>query len=146
MEDKAMLMVRRNTQPTIADLFSNFFDSELMDKFDRSLKFSPKTNIVETDKAYRVDLMVPGFDKEDFNINIENDVMTISAHKEEKKEEKDGDKVVFSEYRVEDFERSFTLSQDVDSNKIEAAYENGILKVNIPKKKESIVKKLVKIK
>jgi HSP20 family protein len=139
-------MVRRNTQPTIADLFSNFFDSELMDKFDRSLKFSPKTNIVETDKAYRVDLMVPGFDKEDFNINIENDVMTISAHKEEKKEEKDGDKVVFSEYRVEDFERSFTLSQDVDSNKIEAAYENGILKVNIPKKKESIVKKLVKIK
>jgi HSP20 family protein len=141
-----MLMVRRNTQPTIADLFSNFFDSELMDKFDRSLKFSPKTNIVETDKAYRVDLMVPGFNKEDFNINIENDVMTISAHKEEKKEEKDGDKVVFSEYRVEDFERSFTLSQDVDSNKIEAAYENGILKVNIPKKKESIVKKLVKIK
>ena len=141
-----MLMVRRNTQPTIADLFSNFFDSELMDKFDRSLKFSPKTNIVETDKAYRVDLMVPGFDKEDFNINIENDVMTISAHKEEKNEEKDGDKVVFSEYRVEDFERSFTLSQDVDSNKIEAAYENGILKVNIPKKKESIVKKLVKIK
>ncbi len=141
-----MLMVRRNTQPTIADLFSTFFDNELIDKFDRSLKFSPKTNIVETDKAYRVDLMVPGFNKEDFNINIENDVMTISAHKEEKKEEKDGDKVVFSEYRVEDFERSFTLSQDVDSNKIEAAYENGILKVNIPKKKESIVKKLVKIK
>jgi HSP20 family protein len=126
-----MLMVRRNTQPTIADLFSTFFDNELIDKFDRSLKFSPKTNIVETDKAYRVDLMVPGFNKEDFNINIENDVMTISAHKEEKKEEKDGDKVVFSEYRVEDFERSFTLSQDVDSNKIEAAYENGILKVNI---------------
>jgi len=141
-----MLMVRRNTQPTIADLFSNFFDNEFVDKFDRSLKFSPKTNIVETDKAYRVDLMVPGFDKEDFNINIENDVMTISAHKEEKNEEKDGDKVVFSEYRVDDFERSFTLSQDVDSNKIEAAYENGILKVNIPKKKESIVKKLVKIK
>ncbi len=139
-------MVRRNTQPTVADLFSSFFDNEFMDKFDRSLKFSPKTNITEGNKAYTVELMVPGFKKDNFNINIENDVMTISAHKEDKVEEKDGDRVVFSEYKVEDFERSFTLSQDVDSNKIEAAYEDGILKVTIPKKKESVVKKLVKIK
>ena len=141
-----MLMVRKNTQPTVADLFSNFFENEFSDKFDRSLKVSPRTNIHENEKSYEVELMVPGFEKDNFSINIENDVMTVSAHKEEKKEEKDGKKVVFSEYRVEDFERSFSLSKDVDSNKIEASYDNGILHLNIPKKKESIVKKLVKIK
>jgi len=141
-----MLMVRKNTQPTVADLFSSFFENEFGDRFDGSLKVSPRTNIHENEKSYEVELMVPGFEKDNFSINIENDVITVSAHKEEKKEEKDGKKVVFSEYRVEDFERSFSLSKDVDSNKIEASYENGILQLNIPKKKESIVKKLVKIK
>lgn len=139
-------MVRRNTQPTVADLFSNFFENDFVDRFDRSLKVSPKTNIHENEKSYEVNLMVPGFDKNDFSINIENDVMTVSAHREEKKVEKDEKKVVFSEFRVEDFERSFTLSKDVDSNSIEASYENGILQLNIPKKKEAIIKKLVKIK
>lgn len=139
-------MVRRNTQPTVADLFSNFFENDFVDRFDRSLKVSPKTNIHENEKSYEVNLMVPGFDKNDFSINIENDVMTVSAHREEKKVEKDGKKVVFSEFHVEDFERSFTLSKDVDSNSIEASYENGILQLNIPKKKEAIIKKLVKIK
>ena len=141
-----MLMVRKNTQPTVADLFSNFFDNDIVERLDRSFKVSPRTNIHEGEKAYHVELMVPGFNKGDFNINIENDVMTVSAHKEEKNEEKEGNKVVFSEYRVEDFERSFTLSKDVDNNKIEASYENGILHLDIPKKKESIVKKLIKIK
>ncbi len=141
-----MLMVRRNTQPTVADLFSNFFDNDLIDRFDRSLKVSPKTNIHENEKSYQIELMVPGFKKDDFSINIENDVMTISAHKEEKNEEKEGKKVVFSEYKVEDFERSFSLSKDVDSNSIDASYDNGILHLDIPKKKEAIVKKLVQIK
>jgi len=139
-------MVRRNTQPTVADLFSNFFDNDLTERFDRSLKASPRTNIHENEKSYQVELMVPGFKKDDFSINIENDVMTISAHKEEKNEEKEGKKVVFSEYKVEDFERSFSLSKDVDSNSIDASYDNGILHLDIPKKKEAIVKKLVQIK
>lgn len=141
-----MLMVRRNAQPVLSDFISNFFDTDLTDRLDRSLKVLPKTNIIENEDSYNVEMVVPGFSKEDFNLNVEKDLLIVSAQKEENKEEKNDSKVIFREYSVQSFERSFTLSNDVDINKIEASYENGILNLNIPKKKEAMVKKLIKIK
>lgn len=141
-----MLMVRRNTEPVLSNLINSFFENDFTDRMDHSLKAMPKTNIMENETSYDVEMLVPGFNKDDFNLNVERDLLIISASKEEKKEEKQDSKVVFREYNVQSFERSFTLSNDVDSNKIEASYENGVLKVNIPKKKEALVKKLIKIK
>ncbi len=139
-------MVRKNTQPMLTDLINNFFENDFANRLDRSFKVLPKTNVTEEERLYKVEMMVPGFSKEDFNLNVENDMLVISAQKEQNNEEKDGKKVVFREYTVQSFERSFHLSNDVDSNKIEASYENGILNVTIPKKAEAVVKKLIKIK
>lgn len=141
-----MLMVRRNTQPMLTDLFNDFFENDFANRFDRSFKVLPKTNVIEEERMYNIEMMVPGYKKEDFSLNIENDTLVISAQKEQNNEEKDGKKIVFREYSVQSFERSFRLSNDVDANKIEASYQDGILHVTIPKKAEAVVKKLIKIK
>ncbi|MBN2745625.1 MAG: Hsp20/alpha crystallin family protein [Bacteroidales bacterium] len=139
-------MVRRNTQPMLTDLFNDFFENDFANRFDRSFKVLPKTNVIEEERMYNIEMMVPGYKKEDFSLNIENDTLVISAQKEQNNEEKDGKKIVFREYSVQSFERSFRLSNDVDANKIEASYQDGILHVTIPKKAEAVVKKLIKIK
>jgi HSP20 family protein len=141
-----MLMVRRNSNPVLSDLINDFFTNDFVDRMDHSLKVLPKTNIIENEKSYDVEMMVPGYNKGDFQLNVEKDTLIISANKEIKKEEKDDSRVVFREFTVNSFERSFTMSNDVDANGIEATYENGVLHISIPKKKEAIVKKLIKIK
>jgi HSP20 family protein len=106
----------------------------------------PKANIKELEKEYVIQLAVPGYTKKDFELNVEDDTLKISAQKEVKKEEKDGDKLIHSEYYIDSFERSFTLSKNVDVDKIGAAYKDGILTVTIPKKEEVLLKKMIKIK
>jgi len=93
----------------------------------------PPVNIYETKEAYFLDILVAGWNKEDFKINLENKVLTISADKEaEAKEE--SQKQIRREFSQRSFKRSFTLSEQVDATKIQAKYENGILKVTLSKK------------
>ena len=139
-------MVRRNTQPILSELINNFFETDFTERIDRSLKVMPKTNILEKEESYEVEMLVPGYSKDDFSLNVENNLLIVSAQKEETKEEKPEKRTVFKEYSIQSFERSFTLSNDVDTSKIEASYENGILMLSIPKKKEALIKKMIKIK
>ena len=90
-------------------------------------------NITETKDAYQVDLLVPGLSKEDFKINLENKTLTISAEKvAESKDE--NQKQLRREFSFRSFKRSFTLNEQVDAEKIQAKYENGILKLQLAKK------------
>lgn len=99
----------------------------------------PAVNIVEDKNDYKVSLAVPGMKKDDFNIDVEGNMLTISSEKEVSKEEKD-EKYNRKEYSYSSFSRSFTLPEEVNREKIEAKYEDGLLKLVIPKKDE--VKKL----
>ncbi|MCX6290535.1 MAG: Hsp20/alpha crystallin family protein [Bacteroidetes bacterium] len=126
--------------------FSDFFDMErtfgtdFMEKdFFKSM---PAANITEDINQFKVELAVPGMSKNDFHINVENDVLTISAEKKEEKSERD-EKFTRKEFYYGSFERTFTLPNSVAGEKIEGKYENGILKLVIPKKEEA-KKKLVK--
>lgn len=93
----------------------------------------PPVNIYETKEAYSLDILVPGWNKEDFKINLENKVLTISAEKAaEPKDE--NQKQIRREFSYRPFKRSFTLNEQVDATKIQAKYENGILKVTLSKK------------
>jgi HSP20 family protein len=100
----------------------------------------PAVNINETKDDYNVSLAVPGMKKDDFNIDMEGNMLTISCEKEEKKEEKEK-KFTRKEYNYTSFSRSFTLPDEINRDKIEAKYEDGLLKVVLPKKEEA--KKLV---
>ena len=141
-----MLLVKRN-QSAMPSILNEFFNNDFLERVEKSVStFVPKANIKELEKEYQIELAVPGYSKKDFELNVEDDTLKISAHKEIKKEDKDGDKLIHSEYYIEDFERSFTLSKNVDVDKIGASYKDGIMTVTIPKKEEVLLKKMIKIK
>ena len=98
----------------------------------RTMKI-PAVNITEQKNEYLVSLAAPGLKKEDFKIGVEGNMLTISSKKEETKEEKDK-KFTRKEYSYSSFSRSFTLPEEVNQEKIEANYQDGVLKISLPRK------------
>ena len=96
----------------------------------------PAVNITEQKDDYLVSLAVPGLKKDDFKIDIEGNMLTISSEKEETKEEKDK-KFTRKEYNYSSFSRSFSLPEEINKEKIEASYEDGVLKISLPRKEEA---------
>tara|TARA_R110002153_G_scaffold201553_2_gene354801 strand:+ start:8425 stop:8850 length:426 start_codon:yes stop_codon:yes gene_type:complete len=107
----------------------------------------PAVNIKENEKDFELELFVPGRVKDDFKIEIDDSVLTISAEiKEENEEVKEN--FTRREFSISSFKRSFTLPDTVATDNIEAIYEGGILKFNIPKKEEALPKpkRLIELK
>lgn len=101
----------------------------------------PSVNLKETDNKLEVELAAPGMKKEDFKVEIDNNMLMISSEKqEEKKEERKKDNYLRKEFSYQSFYRSFYLPEYIDENKVEASYKDGILHVAIAKKEG--VKKL----
>jgi HSP20 family protein len=101
----------------------------------RSGSFAP-VNITEKDDLYELEVVAPGFDKENFKIHLDNTLLTISAEKKQEENAENGKSIV-QEFLAKSFKRSFTLDEKIDSEKIEAQYVNGILKVTLNKKEAS---------
>lgn len=136
-----------NLFPSVwSDFFdnNNFFSNRWFEKeFEQTL---PAVNIKETNNEFNIEFAAPGFNKNDFKINVEENVLTISAEKQvETKEEKE--RFTRKEFSYNSFSRSFTLPQTVNAEKIDAKYTDGILKLNIPKKEEAkkLPKKEIKV-
>jgi HSP20 family protein len=96
--------------------------------------FRPAANINEYENHYAVLIAAPGFQKEDFSLKVEKDLLTISAKKEQEKTE--NEKVIRQEFNFQNFVRTFHLTEKIDSTQISASYEAGILKVSLNKKPE----------
>lgn len=93
----------------------------------------PAVNISEHENEFQVSLAVPGMKKSDFKIDVDGNMLTISSEKEQSKEEKEK-KFTRKEYSYSSFSRSFTLPEDVNTEKIDAKYEDGVLKLSLPRK------------
>ena len=123
-------------QPSLfADFFkpwNEWFDS---DRFLGRVMTTPAVNITENKNDYLVALAVPGMKKDDFKIDVDGNMLTISSEKEETKEEKEK-KFTRKEYNYTSFSRSFTLPDEVNKEKIDAKYEDGVLKISLPRKEE----------
>lgn len=118
----------------IEDLFQNGFNRMWADDTAETSAQAP-VNIQETQDCYELQLMAPGLKKEDFNINVDRNILTISYdHSEEVKEQEKSVKMLRREYRIKSFKRSFTLNDKIDSGKISARYTDGILYLSMPKK------------
>jgi HSP20 family protein len=100
----------------------------------------PMANVTETNTDFLIELAVPGMNRKDFKVEFDNGVLSISAEKEERKEEKENGRIQRKEYSYESFTRTFQLPENSKSDKIDAKYENGILKVSIPKKEVTVSK------
>jgi HSP20 family protein len=128
-------MRTRTSWPGLVD---EFFNRDFLPRiFDAESRHSvPAVNILESREDYRIELAAPGLNKEDFKLNLENNVLTISSEKEENQEEKN-EQVMRKEFSYYSFSRSFTLPLTVNSEKIRATHKDGILQVIIPKKEEA---------
>ena len=129
----------------ISDFFNDgFFDNELMN-FPLT-RWVPNANVRETTDEYVIELAAPGLEKDEFKIEVQEDVVTIDGHHDEEKEEK-SEEYHRKEFKTTSFKRSFRLPQSVIADKVDAKYSHGILKLTLPKREEakSIGKKLVKI-
>ena len=103
------------------------------DRFWNGRTGEPALNIKETDDHYEIELAAPGFDKEDFEITIDNGYLNISAKKSEEQEEKE-EEFTRREFSYKEFERSLLLPENVAEEEIQAKYKNGILSFNLVKK------------
>ncbi|HCI55828.1 MAG TPA: Hsp20/alpha crystallin family protein [Bacteroidales bacterium] len=141
-------IIKRGERPSV---WSNLFDDDFLAPFfsplfSTSYSSLPAVNIKEDDKQYTLDVAVPGIDKKDLKIEIEDDILTISSEQKEEKEENRQD-YKRREFSYSSFSRSFTLPENVNKEKIEANYKDGILSVVLPKTHEekSKITKQVKI-
>jgi len=135
------------TRTTWPNLVEEFLNGDLFPRFiDTDTRYSlPAVNIVESKDDYRIEVAAPGLNKDDFKINLENNVLTVSSEKEEKHEDKD-EKVMRKEFNYYSFCRSFTLPQTVNADKIKANHKDGILFISIPKRDEAKEKPAREIK
>ena len=116
--------------------FEDLFRAPQIRSFVRNLPAEPeiKMDVSEDDRAYHVKAEVPGVKKEDIHVAVEDDRVSITAEVKKEKEEKKGETVLRSERYYGMQSRSFTLMHDVDQNKAEAKYQDGILELTLPKK------------
>ena len=136
-------------QNPMPQVFNRFFDTEfdswLSKNYSNTNTSLPAVNIKETEDAYLLDFAAPGYKKEDFIIELNNDVLTVSSEKKVENKEVD-DNFTKKEFSYESFTRSFNLPELVEGDKIKATYKNGILEVKIPKKEEAKPKPVKQIK
>lgn len=126
-----MLCNRSSELTNWANVLDRYFESDNRLDYHTS---SPKTNVLEFDDHYRLDLYVPGIAKEDLKIELENNRLNVSKPV---KQDKENENYKLQEFNSNSFERSFTLSSDIDSANLKADYKNGILSITLPKKEEA---------
>lgn len=123
-------------QPTLKTLDS-FLDNLLSDlpvTQNTSINF-PEVNIMETNDAYELEFNVPGRKKEDFKITVDKNILSVSFEKNEGQKE-EAKQYIKREFGTQSFKRSFTLDEKINTEDINAKYENGILLLTLPKKEE----------
>ncbi len=98
----------------------------------------PAVNISEDDKCYAVEVVAPGFKKEDFKLKVDDDILTISAETKSENREDNGKEYTRREYSYSSFTRSFHLPDNVKDDNIAATYQDGVLKLQLPKTKEQV--------
>ena len=134
-----MSLVKFSNQ--LPSVFDRFFEGDLFDWSNRNFSLTnttlPSVNIKQSTDAFNVEVAAPGFEKGDFKLEVNNDLLTISSEKKVENEVAEGEQFTKREFSYQSFSRSFTLPDTADGERIEGRYDNGILYVTIPKKEES---------
>jgi HSP20 family protein len=149
-----MSLIKRKNDlfPRTPSVFDDFLGRDLSDWFTTNFPVRdssvPAVNIKETERELTVELAAPGMDKKDFNIELENNILTISSEKKDEIEEKDKEGNYFrKEFNYQSFQRCFRIPENlVNVEKIQANYKNGLLIINLPKLDVNVTKPSRQIK
>lgn len=124
-----------STFPTLSswldEVFNDNFGTEFMNNYNTGISL-PAVNVIDRDSEYIVEMAIPGLKKSDFDVTIDNQLLTISAETKTETED-ETDNYTRREFGYSSFKRTFTLPKTVNTEKISANYNDGILKVELPK-------------
>jgi HSP20 family protein len=142
-----MNLVRRNSNPLFPSLLDEFFGTAFPLTAPAPRVHVPSVNISESDTAFQVALAAPGKNRKDFNVELDDHVLTISSESTREDESK-ATQFTRREFTYDNFQRSFRLPDTVDTSGIKAKYDNGVLTIELPKLQEAIPepKKQIEIK
>lgn len=136
-----MTLVKTNNRFPFPAVFEEFLKPDWMGGIERINNTLPAVNIKETEITFVLELAAPGKNKTDFNIELNDNVLTISSEAKQEKEENDSDgKYTRKEFSYASFKRAFTLPEIVNVAAINATYENGVLHITLPKRQEALAK------
>jgi len=145
-----MSIVRYNTSlndfvpTTFSNMIDRFFNESLSRSGGAAYSFVPKVDVVENDKAFEIHVAVPGINKEEFKIDLNDNFLTISGERKFTREKNESNyRTIETQYGT--FSRSFSLPDNVDASAISAKYNNGILEVLVPKDEKKILKTTIKV-
>ncbi|HOX78927.1 MAG TPA: Hsp20/alpha crystallin family protein [Bacteroidales bacterium] len=140
-----MNYMRISHDPVMRMIMKDFMNQER--ETERKCRWTPATNITENTDSFRIEMAVPGYNKEDFRIDLEKDVLTISGviEKEENQEAKPEPNYRMREFARRNFCRSFTVNETIEKDSIKAEYNNGILTVVLPRKEEVKMSKEIRV-
>lgn len=125
----------------VDELFSNFLRNDYHENYLQNCGNAPATNVFETEKDFRIELLLPGFPKEDVKINYHKNLLTIKVDKAEENADKSEEfKYAHREFGAFNFEKNFKVPNSVDVENINAKFENGVLNLVLPKKEEAVEK------
>ena len=125
-----------HSRPRFSNLFDELFNGEFPAMVNRDFsKNVPSVNVIENGDSYRIELAAPGFKKDDFNVSVDDNLLTISGEVKSSEENKD-EKFTRREFNYSSFKRSFNLPETVNNESIKANYEDGILSISLPKLEE----------
>lgn len=116
--------------------FFNDFPTAVGKTFREDVMNFPPINITEKDNAYLIEMAAPGYSKEDFKIDMEGNLLNISSEKKQEQKE-ENEKSIRKEFSYKSFKRSFTVDEKIDTDNIQAKYENGVLQLELPKRQEA---------
>ncbi len=135
------LIKRESYLPAWSNFFGDFLHHDWYDWSNQNYSLTnttlPSVNIKDTEEAFFVEMAAPGMVKDDFKIELTNNLLTIFSEKQSENQVKDKERISRREFSYQSFSRSFILPAIVDNERIAAKYENGILSINIPKKEEA---------
>lgn len=148
-----MNLVKRNTDNWLPSIFDDMFKTDWMDNGNSGMNrigtSVPAVNIAENDEAFTLEVAAPGKTKKDFNLELDNGVLTISSEEKKENEEKDNNgRFTRREFSYSSFKRAFSLPDTVEAEKISAQYKEGVLMITLPKREDAKVqaKRLIDIK
>ncbi|MDB4584667.1 Hsp20/alpha crystallin family protein [Draconibacterium sp.] len=138
---------RYSTNKVLVDeLFNNFLKNDHHESYLHNCGSKPATNIFETEKEFKLEVLLPGYKKDDVQINLNNNLLTIKVENEVKEEKSGEYKYAHREFGAYNFEKQYHVPKSVNGDNISARFENGVLNIELPKKEEALEKAPVEIK
>lgn len=139
-----MTIIKWHRRPSMSEVLDNMLDRNFNTGFEKNCGCVPATNILEKEKGFEIQLAVPGMKKDDFKLEMEEDVLSVIYEKKDEEKKDDGE-YLQREFDMDEFTRSFSIPKTADVENIQARYDAGILYISVPKQDKARLSKEIKV-